>query len=126
MGKSAMKTPGAPGASRGSNGGTKRSPLAPTSTSSPVRMSVDDASSKVVKGTLRKKHTVADNDAALGSKGTRKRTATNASAQFRITSSLPGPQSPEAQKTLANGRTMPAVMGSKQNFLRGGLTYGPM
>lgn len=119
MAKKPMKTPGAPGASRGSSGGGKRSPLAPTSTTAPVRMSVDDASSKVVKGTLRKRHSTPDGDAALGTKGTRTRTATNASAQFRITSQLPGPTSPEASQTLANGRMMPSVMGSKQSFLRG-------
>lgn len=122
MGKRQMKTPGAPAATR-----TKRSPLAPTNGgSAPSGLSFDDASSKIVKGTLRKKHGVANNDAALGSKGVRGRTATNASAQFRITSKLPGPQSPEASKTLANSRVMPSVMGQKQNFLRGGLTYGPM
>lgn len=119
MAKKPMKTPNAPGASRGSSGGGKRSPLAPTSTSAPVRMAVDDASSHVVKGTLRKKHGVADNDGALGTKGVRGRTATNASAQFRITTGLPGPTSPEAAKTLANSRTMPSVMGGKQSFLRG-------
>lgn len=121
-----MKTPGAPGASRNPGGG-KRSPLAPTNgASQPSGTAFDDASAKVVKGTLRKRHQTADNDAALGTKGTRARSATNASAQFRITSKLPGPQSPEASKTLANSRIMPAVMGQKQNFLRGGLTYGPM
>lgn len=121
MGKKAMKTPNAPAASRGSSGGTKRSPLGPVGTGAPVRMSVDDASSKVVKGTLRKKHAVGDNDAALGTKGTRTRTATNASAQFRVTTKLPGPQSPPAQTTLANARPMPSVMGSKQSFMRGTL-----
>lgn len=116
MSKKAMKTPGAPAASRGS---TKRSPLGPTSTSSPVRMSVDDASAHVVKGTLRRRGGAADNDAALGTKGVRGRSATNASAQFRITSKLPGPTSPEAAQTLANGRMLPSVMGQRQSFLRG-------
>lgn len=123
MAKKPQKTPGAPGASRGSSGGTKRSPLAPTSTSAPVRMSVDDASSHVVKGTLRQKGGAGvggpASEAAMGSMGVRGRSVTNASAQFRITTGLPGPTSPEASKNLANSRVLPSVMGGKQSFLRG-------
>ena len=107
-----MKTPGAPGA--------KHSPLAPLGNQG-VRMSVDDASSKIVMGALRPRRAgeAADGDAALGTKGTRSRTATNASAQFRITAKMPGATEPEAAKNLANSPIMPAVMGSKQSFIRG-------
>ncbi len=120
MAKRPMRTPGAPAASRGSAGGTKRSPLAPINGASQPSGSplVDDASSKVLKGTLRPRHQTPDGDGALGTKASRTRTATNASAQFRITSKLPGPTSPEAAKTLANGPLLPAVMGSKQEFIR--------
>lgn len=37
-------------------------------------------------------------------------------ARRRIDVKLPGPQSPEATMTQRNARTVPAVMGSKQNF----------
>lgn len=37
-------------------------------------------------------------------------------AKRRIEVNLPGPQAPEASATQANGRIVPSVMGSKQNF----------
>lgn len=36
--------------------------------------------------------------------------------RFSINVALPGPQSPEAGLTQGNGRIVPAVMGSRQNF----------
>lgn len=40
-------------------------------------------------------------------------------AKRRIEVKLPGPQSPEAGATQANGRIVPAVMGQKNNFWGG-------
>lgn len=107
-----MKTPGAPAAAR-----TKRTPLAPTNGgSAPSGLPFDDASSKIMKGQLRPRGVpgLGGSDSAVGQVAPRTRSATNSSAQFRITSSLPAPQSPEARATQANGRIVPAVMGGKQ------------
>ena len=115
MASKQMSTPGAPAASR-----TKRSPLAPNG-KGPVNVGFDDASAKVVKGTMRPRGPsgVGGSDAALGRKGTVTRTSTNASAQFRITAKMPGGTEPEAAKNLANCPIMPAVMGQKQSMIRG-------
>jgi hypothetical protein len=107
-----MKTPGATG------GSTKRSPLAPAAQLGRQGqfMSFDDASSQVMVGELRARGTggVGGSDAANGLKGAQGRTATNASAQFRITGFHPAPPPQEARATLANGRTMSPVMGTQQ------------
>lgn len=119
-----MKTPGTPGGSM-----TKRSPLAPVEGQvKGTGMRVDDASAKIVKGVLRSRGpAVGGTDSALGVKGNRSRTATTAnSAQHRVTAALPGPSLPEARATQANGRIVPAVMGSKQrrNFdMQTGVLY---
>lgn len=117
-----MKAPGVKG--KGGNdrraAGTQRSPLAPTNGvtgNAPSGMPLDDANVREVqKGTLRPRAGagVGGSDAALGQVGQRARRATTAGAQFRITTGLPAPQSPEARATQANGRVVPAVMGSKQ------------
>lgn len=122
MAKKPMSAPGVTGGER-----TKRSPIAPLG-QGPSGTPTDDFSVREVqKGALRPRGTaVGGSDEALGVKGVRDRSATNASAQFRITSKMPGPTSPEASATLANGRVMPSVLGSKQNFIRGGATYGPL
>lgn len=114
MAKKPMKAPGATGGSMKST--TKRSPLAPTNLGRAASfMPVDDASSQVMVGELRKRGGASGgSDAALGMKGTQGRTATNASAQFRVSSFHPAPIPAEARPTLANGRPVPAVMGSKQ------------
>lgn len=44
------------------------------------------------------------------------RSGDNMGARRRIDIKLPGPQSPEAGATGSRGRTVRAVMGSKQNF----------
>lgn len=112
MAKKPMKTPGAPAASR-----TRRSPLAPTDQSpQPSGLPFDDASSRIMKGQLRQRAGagVGASDAAIGAKGRVTPRQTSAGAQYRITTGLPAPQSPEARATQANGRIVPAVMGSKQ------------
>lgn len=112
MAKKPMKTPGAPGAAM-----TKRSPLGPTSGNGDQGMKVDDASAKDVfaAGLRPTKRAASGNDSALGQKGTRARAATDArSAQHRVTAALPGPVSPEARATQANGKILPSIMGSKQ------------
>jgi hypothetical protein len=116
MAKKPMKAAGVSGVG-GNDRRTKRSPLAPTSANAAPSGGFDDASSRVVKGTLRQKYGagVGGSDAALGMKAEPTRTSTTASsAQFRVTTKLPGPVDPSAQKTLANGRTLPSVMGTKQ------------
>lgn len=119
MGKKAMKTPGAPGA--------KHSPIAPLPSDKPgYGMPVDDASAKdVYAGGLRPRHLTADGDSALGLNRHRSRTATTASAQFRITASRTPFSQPEYPGTLAAGRVLPSVMGSRQNFYAAG-RYGPL
>lgn len=116
-----LKNPGVTGGNRTSRS-TLRSPLAPTG-GGPSGMAIDDANLGEMRGTLRPRGGAGvggpASEAAMGGMAARGRTATNASAQFRITSKLPGAQSPEAQKTLANGRIIPSVMGSKQSFIRG-------
>lgn len=94
--------------------GTLKSPLAPTGAG--PSGGVDDVSVAAVrKGTLRPKQGgIGGSDAALGSVGKRIPKATTAGAQFRVTMKLPGAVAPEARPTLANGRTVPPVMGSKQ------------
>jgi hypothetical protein len=124
MGKKMAKTPGAPAASR-----TKKTPLAPTmGNARPSDMSYDDVSSADVyqAGIRAKVSTISGNDSALGQKGTRGRTATNASAQFRITATKSPFTEERYPGTQANGRIMPSVMGQAQNFNAGGSTYGPM
>lgn len=124
MGKKMAKTPGAPAASR-----TQKSPLAPTDvTASPKDMGYDDVSSAdVYKAGIRaKESSISGNDSALGMKGPRGRTATNASAQFRITAKRAPYSEPPAAGTMASARIMPSVMGQAQNFTAGGSTYGPM
>lgn len=116
-----LKNPGVTGGNRKSRS-TMKSPLAPTG-GGPSGMAIDDANLGELRGTLRPRAGAGvggpASEAAAGVGGSRGRTATNASAQFRITSKLPGPTVPEAQKTLANARTVPSVMGGKQSFLRG-------
>lgn len=112
MAKKQMKTPGAPAAAR-----TRRSPLAPTNgQTAPSGLPFDDASvAQVERGVLRAKpQGIGGSDAALGQVGHRAPKATTAGAQYRITGFHPAPEVPEARPTLANGRTVPAVMGSKQ------------
>lgn len=114
MGKQQMKTPGAPGATKS---GGKRSPLAPTQESAtPQDMSMDDISSKDVyaAGVRAKVSTISGNDSALGVKGPRGRTATNASAQFRITATKNPATEPPYAGTMSSARVLPAVMGAKQ------------
>lgn len=95
--------------------GTQRSPLAPTSGGQSGLPMEDFSAREVQRGTLRPKASgVGGSDAALGQVGQRTRKATTAGAQFRISTGLPGPTSPEARSTQANGRIVPAVMGSKQ------------
>lgn len=115
MARKPMKTPGAPGAAMKST--TKRSPLGPNGKGGSGLLPVDDASAKdVYAGGLRPKKGVSDNDSALGVKGVRGRTQTNASAQFRITAKRSPLQEGPYPGTLAAGRILPSVMGSKQNF----------
>lgn len=113
MAKQQASTPGAPAASR-------RSPIAPTSsTSTPTDMHMDDVSTAdVYKAGIRAKQSSIGTgaDSALGQKGTRGRTATNASAQFRITAKHTPYTEPEAPGTMASARLMPAVMGSTRQF----------
>lgn len=113
MAKKKMSTPGAPAASRGSR--ERKSPLAPTGGGGPG-LPLDDASFPEFAGKLRPRDpgAAADNDSALGQKGVRGRTATNASAQFRITVSHRAPQPQQYPGTLAGGKIVPPVMGSKQ------------
>jgi len=124
MAKKMMSTPGAPAAAS-----TRRSPLAPTNGQTAPSGMVDDFSAREVQvGTSRPRGVagLGGSDGALGQVGTRQRKATTAGAQFRITAGMPGPESPEARATQANGRVVPAVMGSKQrqNFeLQRGALY---
>ena len=111
MAKKQASTPGAPAASRGSNG---RQVMG----SAPMR--VDDVSATdVKKGSLRPKKGPTADDAMMGVNSHRGRSATNASAQFRISVSHKAPQPQTASGTLASGRVVPAVMGSKQAFFGG-------
>lgn len=112
MAKKQMNTPGTPAAAR-----TRRSPLAPTNgQTAPSGLPFDDASVREVKkGVLRSKpQGIGGSDAALGVRTHPRQKATTAGAQYRITGFKPAPEVPEARSTLANGRTVPAVMGSKQ------------
>ena len=124
MAKKPMKTPGAPGASVRTS-----KTLAPQMGQvKGTGMRVDDASATDIgKGVLRPARQGSASglgDAtALGTKGTRGRTATNASAQFRITATRNPAAQPEYPGTLAAGRILPAVMGSRQNFMSQG-RYG--
>lgn len=107
----------------------QRSPLAPTNGQSAPSGGLAGPLSvrQPQKGTLRPKQSgVGGSDAMSGQVSFRARKATTAGAQFRITTGLPGPQSPEARQTQANGRIVPAIMGSKQrqNFdTQRGLLY---
>lgn len=128
MAKKPMKAPGVSGGN--TRGTTKRSPLAPAAQSGRQGqfLPFEDMSSQVMVGELRARGTggVGGSDAANGLKGAQGRTATNASAQFRVTGFRPAPIPQEARPTLANGRTVPPVMGSKQrrNFdLQRGVLY---
>lgn len=110
MAQKALKAAGV----SGKGGNQRRSPLAPTG-GGQSGLPLDEVSTKEMRGALRPRGGTADGDAALGTKGARGRTATTAmSAQHRITATLPGPSVPEAQKTLANGRLMSPVMGTRQ------------
>lgn len=111
MAKRQASTPGAPGA-------TRTSPIAPTSsTASPEDMRYDDVSSAdVYKAGIRSKVSsiTPGGDSALGNKGVRGRSATNASAQFRITAQHTPYSEPQAPGTMASARLMAPVMGTKQ------------
>jgi hypothetical protein len=126
MAKRPMKAPGTTGGSM-----TKHSPLGPVvGQVKGTGMKVDDASATDIgKGVLRPARagsaTGAGDAAALGVKGTRGRTATNAGAQFRITAKRTPASEGPYPGTLAAGKILPAVMGSRQNFLAAG-RYGPM
>lgn len=113
MAKKKMSTPGAPAASR--KGRERTSPLAPTGGGGPG-LPLEDWHASGFAGQLRPRDPGAagDNDSALGQKGTRSRTATTAGAQFRITVSHKAPQPQQYPGTLAGGKIVPPVMGSKQ------------
>lgn len=129
MAKKPMQAPGVRG--KGGNdrraGATLRSPLAPTNGQTAPSGTDDFSAREVQRGTLRPKQGgVGGSDAALGMRTMPTRKATTAGAQFRVSTGLPGPQSPEARATQANGRIVPAVMGSKQrqNFdMQRGILY---
>ena len=110
--KKQVNTPGAPGAAnRNSN------PLAPTAVSATTRMTFDDVAltDMYQAGVHPRYSSITPNaDSANGSKGVRGRTATNASAQFRITAKLAPYSEPPAAGTMASARLLPPVMGSKQ------------
>ena len=126
MAKRPMKTPNAPGAAM------KVSPLAPLlGQVKGTGMQVDDVSATAIgKGSLRPARAGSASglgDArALGTKRPQGRTSTNASAQFRITATRTPASEPTYTGTLAAGRILPSIMGSKQltNF-RTQQRYGP-
>ena len=116
MGKKQASTPGAPAATRNRSA---KSPLAPTMGSSRPDGNFDDVSASDVyqAGVRAKTSSISANaDAAYGVKGVRGRSATNASAQFRITAKLAPYSEPPAAGTMASARLMSPVMGQARNF----------
>ena len=106
-----MKTPNAPAATKARVSFGRET--------MPARMPVDDASAKIVGGELRKRKGPTQDDVNLGTAAHKGRSATNASAQFRISVSHKAPQPQQASGTQASGRLVPAVMGQRQAFISG-------
>lgn len=121
MAKKPMKTPGAPGAGMATT--SKRSFGRQTMGASATTMPpVDDASARDIANASLRAKPGSGKGGGIGGEGSathRSRTATNASAQFRVSVSHRAPQPETAPGTTANGRLLPSVMGSKQSFAAG-------